>query len=68
MMRLDGGGGWGFESLVMADLSKDEIVAELEAIKLSIQSLEQFVVPAIDESEARRRVERLIALLQLANL
>ncbi len=52
----------------MADLSKEEIVAELESIRLSILNLEQFVVPPVTESEARRKVERLVALLQLANL
>jgi hypothetical protein len=52
----------------MADISKEEMVAELESIRVSILTLEQFVVPAVDESEARRKVERLIALLQLANL
>jgi hypothetical protein len=53
---------------IMADLSKEEIVAELESIRLSILNLEQFVVPPVTESEARRKVERLVALLQLANL
>ncbi len=52
----------------MADIPKDEIVVELEAIRMAIMNLEQFVVPPVGESEARRKVEKLIALLQLANL
>jgi len=59
---------WVLNCRVMADLSKEEIVAELESIRVSILTLEQFVAPPVDESEARRKVERLIALLQLANL
>jgi hypothetical protein len=52
----------------MADIPKEEIIAELDSIRLSILNLEQFVVPPVTESEARRKVERLIELLQLANL
>jgi hypothetical protein len=52
----------------MADMSKEEIVAELEEIRLSIMNLEQFGVPPVKESEARRKVEDLLELLQLANL
>ena len=52
----------------MADMPKEEIVAELESIRLSILTLEQFVAPPVTESEARRKVESLLALLQLANL
>jgi len=52
----------------MADIPPSEILAELESIRLSILNLEQFVAPAITESEARRKVERLIALLQVGNL
>jgi len=52
----------------MPDIPKEEIVAELESIRQSILNLEQFVVPPLAESEARRKVERLAALLQLANL
>jgi hypothetical protein len=52
----------------MADLPKDEIVAELMAIRVAIMSLEQFVVPPITESDARRKVEDLIDLLQMVNL
>jgi hypothetical protein len=52
----------------MADLSKEELTVELEAIRLSILSLEQYVVPPITESEARRKVENLIALLEVGNL
>jgi hypothetical protein len=52
----------------MADLSKEEIVDELNQIRLAILSLEQFVVPPVTESDARRKVEDLIDLLQMANL
>jgi hypothetical protein len=52
----------------MADMSKEEIVAELEEIRLSIINLEQFGLPPVTESEARRKVEDLLELLQLANL
>ena len=52
----------------MADIPKEELVAELEAIYASILNLEQFVVPPVTESEARRKVERLIALLQVMNI
>jgi hypothetical protein len=52
----------------MADIPKEEILEELEAIRLAIMNLEQFVVPSIEESEARRKVEKLIDLLRLANL
>ena len=52
----------------MADIPKEDILGELEAIRMAILSLEQFVVPPVTESEARRRVENLIALLELANL
>ena len=52
----------------MADIPKNEVVAELEAIRLAILNLEQFVVPPVKESAARRKVEELIALLQVANL
>ena len=52
----------------MAYLPKEEIVAELEAIRIAILALEQFVVPPVTESEARRKVEMLLALMEMANL
>jgi len=52
----------------MADIPDDEIVEELEAIRAAIQAMEQYVVPPVTESEARRKVDRLISLIQLANL
>ena len=52
----------------MADLTKEEIVTELEAIRLAILSLEQFVNPPITESDARRKVDNLIALIEVMNL
>jgi hypothetical protein len=51
----------------MAEVSKDEIIAELESISLSIPSLGQPVVPYVTELETRRKVEKLVSLLQLAN-
>ena len=57
--------GLGFQLRVMPEIPKEEIVTELESIRMSILSLEQFVVPRVDQSEARRQVEDLIALLEL---
>jgi len=52
----------------MADIPKEEIVSELRDIRLAIMSLEHFVVPLITESEARRKVENLIDLLDLLDV
>ena len=57
--------GLGFQLRVMPEIPKEEIVTELESIRMSILSLEQFVGPRVDQSEARRQVEDLIALLEL---
>jgi hypothetical protein len=51
----------------MADIPKEELIAELDSIRVAILSLEQFVAPPVTESEARRQVENLISLLQLAD-
>ncbi len=56
------------EIATMADIPNDEFIEELEAIRVSILTMEQYVVPPVTESEARRKVERLISLIQLANL
>lgn len=52
----------------MAEIPINELIAELQSIRLSILNLEQFVVPPVKESEARRKVEMLLALLDVGNL
>lgn len=45
----------------MAEIPKEEIITELEDIRQAILSLEQFMVPPLSESEARRKVDNLIS-------
>jgi hypothetical protein len=43
----------------------DELRRELEEIRLAILSLEQFTVPRVEESEARRKIDDLLVLLDV---
>ncbi len=47
------------------EIPLDELRRELEEIRRAIVSLEQFTMPRVEESEARRKIDDLLTLLDV---